>query len=254
MSQYEEIVEIIEKGKRFYEELKNEDNSRYRSWEHCYIVFHEMHTKKKINEKELDNLCLHLAFYLASWGMYRGSSFLLERDYKVHKEVVKILLNEKYDSLWDIKVKKYGEKKYLDLLEDLMKEINKEYINIYTKMYSNKDNKIKSKEKTIISLTLITKVLMGTMGCTPAYDRYFIRGVREYNNFNITANNSSIKAVVKSIGELSSFYNNFLEFNDARKTMKVGNLEYPEMKVIDMCFWQTGKEIYEEEKRLKLGQ
>ena len=26
--------------------------------------------------------------YLSSWGMYRGSSFLLQKDYKIHKPII----------------------------------------------------------------------------------------------------------------------------------------------------------------------
>lgn len=44
-------------------------------------------------------MSLQLAFYLASWGMYRGSSFLLQKDYRVHIPVVKELLQKKYDVL-----------------------------------------------------------------------------------------------------------------------------------------------------------
>ncbi len=32
--------------------------------------------------------------------------------------------------------------------------------------------------KNRLSYTLITKILMGTMGCVPAYDRYFIVGIK----------------------------------------------------------------------------
>jgi hypothetical protein len=38
-----------------------------------------------------DALSLHLAFFLASWGMYRGSSFLLQKDYTIHRPVVRLL-------------------------------------------------------------------------------------------------------------------------------------------------------------------
>jgi hypothetical protein len=37
--------------------------------------------------------CLHLSFYLASWGLYRGSSFLLWKDYLVHHDMVNRILS-----------------------------------------------------------------------------------------------------------------------------------------------------------------
>lgn len=44
--------------------------------EHCCSVFHEARNQENT---DTDNLSLHLAFYLASWGMYRGSSFCCKR-------------------------------------------------------------------------------------------------------------------------------------------------------------------------------
>jgi hypothetical protein len=49
---------------------------RYRSWEHCYRYFH-----RSIPEAiavDHDHAALQLGFYLASWGMCRGSGFLLQ--------------------------------------------------------------------------------------------------------------------------------------------------------------------------------
>ena len=87
---------IIKSSTEFYNDLKVDENGRYRSWEHCYSYFIKARGSQEI---DYDYLSLQLAFYLASWGMYRGSSFLLQKDYKVHIPVVKELLNEKYDVL-----------------------------------------------------------------------------------------------------------------------------------------------------------
>jgi hypothetical protein len=46
-----------------------EDYSRYNSWKYCYEVFGD-----KTKHRDIDYLALHLGFYLASWGMYRGSA------------------------------------------------------------------------------------------------------------------------------------------------------------------------------------
>ena len=88
-----EFIKAIEE----YCKTKSENqNDRFSSWEHCYKCFS---AARKSNEPDEDYLCLHLAFYLASWGMYRGSSFLLKKDYKVHLPVVQEILKEKYDPL-----------------------------------------------------------------------------------------------------------------------------------------------------------
>lgn len=48
---------------------------------------------------DFDYLSLHLAFYLASWGMYRGSCFIFHKDYKVHTTIVEAILKPEYDCL-----------------------------------------------------------------------------------------------------------------------------------------------------------
>ena len=65
---------IIKSVNIFHDELKADKNGRYRSWEHCYKTFNDA---RNSTSPDLDYLSLHLGFYLASWGMYRGSSFLL---------------------------------------------------------------------------------------------------------------------------------------------------------------------------------
>ena len=85
---------------KFYSSIKNDENARYKSWEYCYKIFGEK--QNKIAPETIDLLCLHLGFYLASWGMYRGSSFLLQKDYKVHKDAVLEMQKEKYNILYEI--------------------------------------------------------------------------------------------------------------------------------------------------------
>ncbi len=83
---------IIKSATFFYNQLKVDPNGRFRSWEHCYKCFYDARNESNI---DYDYLSLQLAFYLASWGMYRGSSFLLQKDYKLHIPVVEELLKEK---------------------------------------------------------------------------------------------------------------------------------------------------------------
>ncbi len=84
----------------YFNETVKDKHGRYMSWRHCYKAFSE--NRDITDEQTVDYLALHLAFYLASWGMYRGSSFLLHKDYKVHIPIVKIIQEEKYNSLFGI--------------------------------------------------------------------------------------------------------------------------------------------------------
>lgn len=107
---------IIKSSIEFYNDLKVDENGRYRSWEHCYSNFIKARGSQEI---DYDYLSLQLAFYLASWGMYRGSSFLLQKDYKVHIPVVKELLNEKCDVLAGIDCIGFKDDSNQKLLQDI---------------------------------------------------------------------------------------------------------------------------------------
>lgn len=75
----------VQKAFTKVEELINEPNSRLLSWEHSikqFALFCEGLNSKTISAKDItkekiDFLSLHLGFYLASWGMMRGSTELL---------------------------------------------------------------------------------------------------------------------------------------------------------------------------------
>ena len=90
---------VVDSAKGFYQSTQEDDNARYLSWEHCYKCFHDARTSLS---PDYDYLSLQLGFYLASWGMYRASSFLLQKDYKVHTEAVKEILSKKYNCLLDL--------------------------------------------------------------------------------------------------------------------------------------------------------
>lgn len=223
------INEIIKNGEEFYNQLKSDPNGRYLSWEHCYKIFNDSR-KFDLTDEVLDNLCLHLSFYLASWGMYRGSSFLLQKDYKVHKEAIKEIFKHDYNNLAGIQCKEYFKEENQIALIKITNNLKE----IYNKI------RLGVKQKDIrmeVSDTLITKILMGTLGCVPAYDRYFVAGIREYKIASGIYNKNSILSLCK-------FYeDNFEYFEGSRKNMKIGDLKYPHMKVLDMCMWQIGYEL-----------
>lgn len=225
---------LIKSSTDFYNDLKADDNGRYRSWEYCYSHF--MNARGKDNV-DFDYLSLQLSFYLASWGMYRGSSFLLQKDYKIHIPVVQEILNSKYDFLAGIECS--------DLKREsnqlLLKDINAFLSDYYDKI--RREVKIKN-FKNQVSDTLITKILMGTLGCVPAYDRYFSAGIK---NQKVATGNYNVKSVLM----LAEFYERNaerLEIN--RRNMKVCGLYYPQMKMLDMGFWQIGY-VLEKEKTKK---
>ena len=220
---------IISAATEFYNQLVLDENGRYRSWEHCYKCFHDARNNDNV---DYDYLSLQLAFYLASWGMYRGSSFLLQKDYKIHIPIIKEILKTKYNPLFGIECFLFKKQTNQKLLTELSNELRKYYDSIR--------NSVKeTKPKNNLSNTLITKILMGTLGCVPAYDRYFIVGVKHYKT---TTGNYNINSILK----LVDFYeNNKDNFEKTRNGLKVYGLPYPQMKMLDMGFWQVGFELDE---------
>jgi len=222
----EAIDELIDAAQTFYEDARANENGRSRSWEHCYRVFRDARTDPS---PDYDHLSLHLAFYLASWGMYRGSCFIFQKDYKVHTPIVEEILKPEYDCLFGVACTDLRESKVQDRLENLNKYIAKHFEPIR--------NEVAGREvPTPVSPVLITKILMGTLGCVPAYDRFFQDGVATYK---VTTREYSLDSVLRLV-DFYEEHNDRLE--DARRGMQCEDLTYPQMKLLDMGFWQVGFE------------
>ena len=222
----EAIDELISAAQTFYDDARANENGRSRSWEHCYRVFRDARNDPS---PDYDYLSLHLAFYLASWGMYRGSCFILQKDYKVHTPIVEEILKPEYDCLFGLAC--------ADLRND---DVGEQYTKLYKYIDGYFDpirKEVAGREvATPVSPVLITKILMGTLGCVPAYDRFFEEGAKYLGLEKKSYNKDSPL-------ELADFYE---EHNDrleeARRGMRTDDLIYPQMKLLDMGFWQIGFE------------
>jgi hypothetical protein len=113
---------IQDQVRAFYHRLASDPHHRYRSWEHCFTYFSQ---RAMLTEAEhLDTAALHLAFYLASWGMYRGSSALLWKDYTIHKPAISKLLAPDYQSLWNLQLDDPDQDATIaDLIDSLAREL-----------------------------------------------------------------------------------------------------------------------------------
>ncbi|MBS6000437.1 MULTISPECIES: hypothetical protein [Haemophilus] len=235
------IDAFITKTRKFYKELQEHTASRYRSWEYCYTQFYE--ARKNPERANVDNLSLHLAFYLASWGMYRGSSFLLQYDYTIHTSVVKEILKSEYSTLFGLECKELNNEQ----TSSLLKKLNSEISTIYNPF------RLELKETEVtqdISNILVSKVLLGTLGCVPAYDRFFVDAVKKNKvttgNYNIASLQKLIKFYEEHQEKLENLRSEFLikyEFDGEEKT-----LDYPQMKLLDIGFWKIGFDLSKEPK------
>lgn len=208
----------------FFKSINDDEHARYKSWEHCYLAFRN--NQNKMDESTTDMLCLHLAFYLASWGMYRGSSFLLQKDYKVHRKAVLEMQNKEYNILRDADFDTLNSDtarlKSTELhgkLKEIYEEIKKTCSNVND-----------------VSETLLTKILMGVFGCCPAYDRFVKNTIKHYG-----LGKETFSEPAKMLDDLTSFYKQYQNvlINEQHKT-QTAELTYPIMKLIDCVLWQIG--------------
>lgn len=71
----------------------------------------------------------------------------------------------------------------------------------------------------------------------PAYDRYFIEGIKDQKVTTGIYNTKSL------LGLVDFYEENYEQLERVKKGMHVYDLEYPQMKLLDMGFWQIGFEI-----------
>ena len=219
------VEEAIRCIRTYYNETVEDAHGRYLSWQHCYNAFTT--NRGGSDENTYDYLALHLAFYLASWGMYRGSSFLLQKDYKVHIPVVKIIMEERYNPLVGITAEELMNDANLNLLEEVSTRIRKAYADERPSFEGVTNN---------ATDTLVTKILLGTLGCVPAYDRYYVQAVKQYGISAGGFNKESVRDVAKY------YLSHKGEFETVRAELSTRGVEYPVMKLMDMCMWQVAFE------------
>lgn len=195
---------------------KTGSNDRYTSFDYCYNYF-------RTNEDptdELEKSCLVLGFYLASWGMFRGSSFLLQKSVK-HFEKTVVYIAEQDRSIWDIDVDSYTD----------------ENIQILLKVYNEIKGVLIDDKKS--DLVLTTKLMLGVFGNVPAFDNYFTQTFRHIYRGRCAFRTFSME----SLKCISSFYransmtidaNSERTFTTAFLTGKKTNIKYPKAKIIDM--------------------
>jgi len=213
---------------------------RFSSYDFCYNYFQKFkNTPKKLYSNEnIEMSCLHLMNFLASWGMLRGSSDLLWKSLGFYKGIIKII--SKYPDLWKVDLDNYNEKNI---------ERMKEFYND-VKDYFKKENK-----DTKVSVTLITKILMGVYGCVPAVDDLFSKGVKKKSyklgskkNFeNILWNIKDIYSEHKEVIDKKSKEVTTISFHTEKHT----NIHYKKSKILDMIFWWEGYKLDKNKKKRK---
>lgn len=209
------LAEAIQAGYECYDSMKDDPHHRYLSWEYCHEAF-RLNRRPQI-DATIDYLCLHLAWYLASWGMLRNS-FLMQKDYKIHADVVRLIYQPEWDDLWDLSPEKFSQEYYADRIMKLSESITEAYV---------------ASGAGIPTDTLLTKILLGTVGCVPAYDRYFKKALAD----------TGAAPQVFSAKSIRTLGNLYLDHEDEFEKLRNhcgSRIEYPAAKILDMCFFEYG--------------
>lgn len=146
------------------------------------------------------------------------NSFLMQKDYKIHANVVRLIYQSDWDMLWDISADKLTEERYANKIIELCKKIAQTY---------------EDDGAGVPTETLLTKILLGTVGCVPAYDRYFKKAL---SLTRVAPQNCSARSLM-SLGNL------YIEHKDDFEALRIycsSRIDYPAAKIIDMCFFEYG--------------
>ena len=192
-------------------------NDRYTSFDYCYNYFK---TTADLT-KDIEKSCLTLGFYLASWGMFRGSSFLLQKSGNHFQPTIEYI-STLDKSIWNIDIDTYDEKNIQVIL--------KIYRGIKTRLIVNGNT----------DMTLVTKILLGVFGFIPAFDTYFCDTFRlifkEQRCGFRTVNEKSLNCLKEFYDSnktiIDSLSDDLLttDFLTGEKTL----INYPKAKIIDM--------------------
>ena len=212
-------------------------NHRYASFDYCFNYF-DTHRQTAAAPEKIENSCMHLGAYLASWGMFRGSSFLLKTKSMRHfRKVVEVIASDDSAPLWNIDCNGYD----LENVELLLQA----YRRIRDAVIPNRESE----------LILVTKIMLAVFACVPAFDGQFTSTLRKYADLQgqrcgfWTFDRSALLC-------LSRFYNLHREVIDETSMRtrtfdfttgeRLGtNPTYKRAKIMDMIGFQANGEVVE---------
>ena len=194
---------------------------RYASFDYCYNYFQSFRENGRVADlvtsENIQQSCLQLGFYLASWGMLRGSTFLLWKSIKFYEPLLHCIAQVN-PAVWSIDADCYTEEN----IEVLM-ECEHQLVEAL-------------REGGRVSGTLVTKIMLGVFGNVPAFDSLFVQGMG--------VRWSGAKAL-RCVGNfykdnkpiIDSYRIETLDFYSGNKTHRL----YPKAKIIDMVGFIEGQ-------------
>ena len=235
---------------KFMDIYRKDKNSRYRSHDHVHCVY--LKNRHDNSPVTLDYVALHLFAFLGSWGMLCRRSFLMLKDYLFLIPVIEILNQPEYDGLCDIDLTdanpNLDKSRYIATVIALIGEL-KEYFMSQTYYKIEKDKETGIAKHIAFTLgdvhdTVIGKILLATLGCIPAYDRYVVAGMKAEGLCGILGKRNLSDLVDYSRAHDSILKKIMASVNaDVQRESGYSTLVYPVAKILDMLFWEYGYDI-----------
>lgn len=191
--------------------------TRYASFDYCYDHF-QLHQERGrlsglVVGSNMQLSCLHLGFYLASWGMLRNS-VLLQRSVKHYVPIVEVVASSSSE-IWSVDANCYSETNWAVVWETAQR--------------------IRQALPDGVSDSLVTKIMLGVFGCVPAFDTYFKKGFGA-STFGRTAFMGVAEFYRKHADVIDRHRVATLDFDTGMDTAR----RYTRAKVIDMIFFVEG--------------
>lgn len=238
MDLQEKIKEIANCSDNFMEIWSKDREGRYHAYDDCRTVFLKNYDKNIRNE---DEVALYLFYYLASWGMLRGSGWLMQKDYHIFIPIVRLLYDADEKLLnYDPAEGKLTRDEYAKKILELGKNIDDEFKKLHYYKY-NKATK-EDEEKTVCDstdrLTLISKILMGTLGCTPAVDNFDKDTLKELSGWKTIGFSEKVFKFLWDLANTQAVHEKKADIE-----AEYPDVKYPIFKVLDMILWEYGKRL-----------
>lgn len=163
---------------------KDYSHAREHSFDFAYNYFLEFDHPTE----DMQASCMQLGYYLASWGMLRGSSWLFKHTNASHYKGAIEVIEQYNPRMRGIDANRWHEEETVSLLQGCYADLSAALLPGGRR-----------------ATTLVTKVMLGVWACVPAYDTYFQQTFRhlfaepkEKSAFNTFS--------ARSLGLLSDFY------------------------------------------------
>lgn len=160
---------------------------RASSFDYCFNYFQSFNDRDAADEltvaNQLEASCLHLGYYLASWGMLRGSTTLHSKSYRYFEPAVEAIATEPATT-WHIDADSYTEENIGALLA------TRDRLAAALSPKPNTDGQAR-----MATNTLVTKVMLGVFGSVPAFDTFFVRGFRDETDRGVSFGRSALVGV-----------------------------------------------------------